>query len=212
MKRLGGVYDAIGDWDNLRLAFWRAAKSARRSSVVRRFEANLVGNLRALREDLSNECVRAGGYTQFVIYDPKERIIAAPSFRDRVLHHAIMNVCEPHFDRWLVHDCYACRKGKGRLAALERATAHAARNRWFLKLDIRKYFDSIPHERLLTAVHRANRGGSWNNTASNCRAANRNRNLPDNRNINLGFRPAPAPPAPDRMIPSDGTGQQPSPV
>jgi RNA-directed DNA polymerase len=154
MKRLGGVYDAIGDWDNLRLAFWRAAKSARRSSVVTKFEANLVGNLRALREDLSNECVRAGGYTRFVIYDPKERIIAAPSFRDRVLHHAIMNVCEPHFDRWLVHDCYACRKGKGRLAALERATAHAARNRWFLKLDIRKYFDSIPHARLLTAMER----------------------------------------------------------
>ncbi len=57
-------------------------------------------------------------------------------------------------------------------------------------------------------VNRVNRGGSWNNNAANCRAANRNRNNPDNRNNNLGFRPAPAPPAPDRMIQkSDGTGQ-----
>jgi formylglycine-generating enzyme required for sulfatase activity len=35
-----------------------------------------------------------------------------------------------------------------------------------------------------------NRGGSWNNDARNCRAANRNRNDPDNRDNNLGFRVA----------------------
>jgi len=32
------------------------------------------------------------------------------------------------------------------------------------------------------------RGGSWNNDANNCRSANRNRNTPDNRNTNNGFR------------------------
>ncbi|MEI2691326.1 MAG: SUMF1/EgtB/PvdO family nonheme iron enzyme [Anaerolineae bacterium] len=32
------------------------------------------------------------------------------------------------------------------------------------------------------------RGGSWNNSANNVRAANRNRNTPDNRNDNVGFR------------------------
>ena len=37
--------------------------------------------------------------------------------------------------------------------------------------------------------NRVNRGGSWNNNASNCRAANRNRNNPGSRN-SLGFRPA----------------------
>lgn len=36
--------------------------------------------------------------------------------------------------------------------------------------------------------NRVNRGGSWNNQASNCRSANRNRNDPSNRNNNLGFR------------------------
>ena len=36
--------------------------------------------------------------------------------------------------------------------------------------------------------NRVNRGGSWNNNARNCRSANRNRNDPDNRNNNLGFR------------------------
>jgi hypothetical protein len=34
------------------------------------------------------------------------------------------------------------------------------------------------------------RGGSWNNKSENLRAANRNRNEPDNRNNNIGFRVA----------------------
>ncbi|MDP7132634.1 MAG: SUMF1/EgtB/PvdO family nonheme iron enzyme, partial [Planctomycetota bacterium] len=39
-----------------------------------------------------------------------------------------------------------------------------------------------------TGENRVNRGGSWNNSARNCRSANRNRNNPGNRNNNLGFR------------------------
>lgn len=154
MKKQGDLYDAIWRWDNLRRAFWRASKAARRSEAVRKFEAALETNLRSLQDDLRNKCVSGSGFTRFVIHDPKKRVITAPSFRDRVLHHAIMNVCEPHFERWLVYDSYACRKGKGRLAALQRATSHAARNGWFLKLDIRKYFESIPHDRLMAAMGR----------------------------------------------------------
>jgi hypothetical protein len=37
-------------------------------------------------------------------------------------------------------------------------------------------------------ARRVVRGGAWNNTIDNCRASYRNRNTPDNRNNNLGFR------------------------
>src|SRR5205085_5119662 len=70
-------------------------------------------------------------------------------FAERVLHQAIMNVCEPYLDRWLIADTYACRRGKGRVAALHRARHFAQRFSRILKLDVRKYFDSVPHEGLL---------------------------------------------------------------
>ena len=60
------------------------------------------------------------------------------------------------------------------------------------------------------ATNRVNRGGSWNNNARNCRAANRNRNTPDNRNNNLGFRVAAAPPV-GMDFPAAGTGPLPVP-
>ena len=93
-------------------------------------------------------------YHQFTIFDPKQRLITAPCFRERVLHHAIMNVCEPVFERWLIADTFACRRGKGRIAALNRALQFSWRHGFFFKLDIRKYFDSVSHPILKTRLER----------------------------------------------------------
>jgi len=81
-------------------------------------------------------------------------VISAPCFAERVAHHAIMGVCEPVLDRWLIPDTFACRKGKGRIAAVARARHFARRFPFYLKLDIRKYFDSIPHGSLLARLEK----------------------------------------------------------
>jgi retron-type reverse transcriptase len=102
-----------------------------------------------LRAELLAGTVQLGDYHQFVIHDPKERVITAPCFRERVLHHAIMNVCEPIFERRLIDDTFACRRGRGRLVALDRTTHFSGRFENFLKLDVKKFFDSIPHQVLI---------------------------------------------------------------
>ncbi len=56
-----------------------------------------------------------------------------------------MNVCEPVFERWLIADSFACRKGKGRIAAPRRGTSFRRSFAYFLKLDMRRYFDSVSH-------------------------------------------------------------------
>jgi retron-type reverse transcriptase len=54
-----------------------------------------------------------------------------------------MNVCEPALERAAIFDSYACRKGRGQQAAVQRAASYARQHGWFLKMDIRRYFDSI---------------------------------------------------------------------
>jgi hypothetical protein len=111
-------------------------------------------NTDRLREELLGGTIELGVHHQFMVHDPKERLITAPCFRERVLHHAIMNVCGPVFERRLIDDTFACRKGKGRDASLLRTLVFSSRHAFFLKMDIRKYFDSIHHEILLAQLER----------------------------------------------------------
>ncbi len=149
MKRIGHLLERVAERENLRLAIARALRGKRDRPDARAFVRHLEGNLTSIRDELLSGCVTVGHFHQFVVRDPKERVITAPCFRERVLHHALMNVCEPVFERRLIPDTYACRRGKGRIAALLRARQFADRYRFFLKLDIRKYFDSVPHDTLV---------------------------------------------------------------
>ena len=154
MKRTGGLLPQIVEPDNLRLAFWKARKGKTGVAEVEAFRADLDENLLRLRHELLTGMVQVGEYHYFTIYDPKERVICAASFRERVLHHALMNVCHPVFERFQMDCSYATRPGKGTYAALERAQAYNARYTWYLKMDVRKFFDSISHEQLLALLRR----------------------------------------------------------
>jgi hypothetical protein len=154
MKRVGNLFDAITDRANLQLAVWKARRGKSTRPEACDYSKNLDTRLAELAVGLRNGTFPVGRFQQFVIRDPKERVITAPCFAERVLHHAIMNVCEPHFERWLIADTFACRVGKGRLAALERGFHFARSYGWFLRMDVRKYFDSICHETLNAALAR----------------------------------------------------------
>lgn len=154
MTREGHIIEAIAMPDNLRAAFWQAAKGKRAKGDCRRFQEGLDVHLEGLRADLLSGQAPVGEYHFFRIHDPKPRLICAAAFRERVLQHAVMNVCEPVLERAAVFDSYACRKGKGRLAAVGRARRFARRFEYFLKMDVRKYFDSVDHSVLIESLAR----------------------------------------------------------
>lgn len=146
MKRADGLYDLISEPENLGLAFEKAARGKRTRKDVIEFSLNLEVNLRKIRDNLLECRPDIGHYRFFRVRDPKQRTICAASFPERVLHHAVMNVCEPYLERYAIYDSYACRKGKGVHRALRRAQKFSRQYAWYLKLDIRKYFDSIDHD------------------------------------------------------------------
>lgn len=154
MKRTGHLFERILQRDNLRLAFWKAMKGKRDRPDAQAFAAQLEIELNGLTRPLQEGSLGFGISSQFTIFDPKERVITAPCFRERVVHHAIMNVCEPVFERWLIDDTFACRTGKGRIAALLRARQFSSRQPLAIKLDMRKYFDSVPQDILLANLAR----------------------------------------------------------
>jgi len=148
MKRAGYLWEQVLDYDNLLWAYHRAARGKSQKAEVRQFASRLEENLARLREEVDTGTFAYGRFHSFKVYEPKEREIHAAAFPERVLHHALMRVCEPAFERRLIHHCYACRSGKGRIKALEAATGFARANVWYMKMDVRKYFASIPHDRV----------------------------------------------------------------
>lgn len=139
------MFDALTSWDNLLLAYRRAAKGKRGKANVAWFEHRIEDNLLQLRQELIDKSYRPGPYASFFIHEPKRRLISAAPFRDRVVHHALCNVIEPIFERTFVADSFANRAGKGTHLALARCQEYARRYRFVLQCDVRQFFPSIDH-------------------------------------------------------------------
>lgn len=157
MKRYGHLFPQITAFPNLLRACRRAACGKKNKRYVSQFLQNMESNLLCIQRELESETYVWGDYYTFEITDPKPRIISAPSFRDRIVHHAICNVIEPIFDATFIDNSFACRKGKGALAgvfAYEKIIHHHPELVHVLKCDVRKFFPSVDHEVLFALIKR----------------------------------------------------------
>lgn len=145
MKRIGGLWDHLTSFSNLLAAFRQARRGKRHLPNVAAFEFNLEPELFRLQRELLDRSYTPGDFAMFQILEPKPRLISAAPFRDRVVHHALCRVLEPIYERRFIHDSYACRKGKGTHAAVDRFQHFARQHRHVLKCDVSKYFPSIDH-------------------------------------------------------------------
>lgn len=146
-------FEKIYDFQNLYRAHTIARKSKRNTREVIEFEMNLCENLARISDSLKNGSYRMQDYYSFAIHDPKYRVIHALHYRDRVVQHCICDqVLAPVLDKKLIYDNAACRIGKGTHFAIGRVSGFLhdyynkyGTNGYFLKCDIRKFFDNIDH-------------------------------------------------------------------
>jgi retron-type reverse transcriptase len=148
------LFEDIYSMENLYRAWHKVSLGRSAKASILNFYNNLDQNLASIADDLKNGGYRPGPYNRFLIKDPKERIISASPVRDRIVQHAIMNYYDQRFDRNLIYDSFACRVGKGTHKAVLRAFHFAKASLFFLKMDVRKYFDSIDHLTLKTLLRK----------------------------------------------------------
>lgn len=154
MKRYGHLWEQIVAFDNFVLAAEKTLRGHNRKPSITRFCFHLESELFKLQEELNRGTYRPSPFHAFWIFEPKPRQICAAPVRDRIVHHAICNVLDPIFERRMIFDTYACRRGKGSHAAVRRAQEMARRWPYYLQGDVQQYFASIPHEQLQTLLRR----------------------------------------------------------
>ena len=84
------------------------------------FEMNEAENLVKLWEELNNGTYEIGFSDAFIVTRPKYREVFAADFRDRIVHHIIINRTNKFFEEYFIEDTYNCRKGKGTLYGVKR--------------------------------------------------------------------------------------------
>jgi len=170
MRTHKNLYPEIYSIKNLVLAWRKARKGKTQKDDVIEFEEKLVTNLRALHNELKFQTYEPLPLKTFILRDPKSRKISKSDFRDRIVHHALVRVIEPIFDKTFIYDSCANRKGKGNLFAIKRfynfmrkVSKNGKTKGWFnnnqvkgycFKADIKHYFQEVDHKILLSIIRR----------------------------------------------------------
>jgi RNA-directed DNA polymerase len=154
MKRIADLFDEFSSFGNLWLAYEKAYKGCRSAYSSKEFYFKAEIEVLKLSDEIRFGSYHPLPYRYFSISDPKERIIAVAPFRDRVVHHAIVNMLEPIYEPVFDYHSYATRKGKGTHKAILYAQESLRKNQYFLKMDIQKYFDSVCQHTLKNMLQR----------------------------------------------------------
>lgn len=113
MKRHGNLFDQIACFENLLAAAKAAYRGKRFRDAPAEFHFALEANLLWLLDDLRSGNYKPGPYRSFRIFDPKERLISAAPYRDRVVHHAVCRIvdgCGVRPDSDSSDGCASCKK------------------------------------------------------------------------------------------------------
>ncbi len=139
------------------MAWDRFKKGKTKKKDIAMFEWNLEQNIFKLHRDLKNKTYYHSPYHSFSISDPKPRNIHKSSVRDRVLHHAIFQILYPIFEAGFINASFSCRKGYGTHfgvrflhETIRKVTSNGKIACYALKCDVKKFFDTIDHETLLS--------------------------------------------------------------
>lgn len=148
MKTWGNLWNQFTTEENFELAHISAKKGKSKQKLVQIFEKNPAENLSELRQSVINGTFHTSKYQSMTIYEPKKRIIYILPFKDRIEHHAIVNVLKPYYERYFIADSYACLDGRGQQAAVQRCMQALRRNTFCMEGDIHHFYPSIWHDKL----------------------------------------------------------------
>jgi RNA-directed DNA polymerase len=157
MTKINNVFTEIISYENLYLAYKEASICKRYRSNVAVFYNHLEENLIELQNELIWQTYLPKNPKQFYVYEPKQRLISAPDFRDRVVQHALVRVIEPFIDVHFISQSYACRKNRGLFNCLNQVQSYTRKIRgdvYFYSGDIHHYFPSVNHIVLKQTIRR----------------------------------------------------------
>jgi RNA-directed DNA polymerase len=146
-------------YENIYRQYLKCRKNKRGTINALKFEVNCEENLLDLKRQLDERSYCPSRSVCFMVTRPKSREIFAADFKDRIVHHILVDYLEKIWEPRFIFDSYACRKKKGIHGAVKRlqgfmreVTQNGSRKAYFIQLDIKNFFMSIDKDILYTII------------------------------------------------------------
>lgn len=154
--KLSNLWPQIADYDALLDAWKDVKKSKTTKPNILAYQSNLAVNLSQLERKLQDGEYQPSQHYEFWIKDPKPRLIQAPFLEDRIVQHAVCNALRIPLQQRLIFHTYSCLIGRGthRCSAELQSQLRNPRWKYYLSLDISKFFYSINHKVLYAEMCR----------------------------------------------------------
>ncbi|WP_052566739.1 reverse transcriptase domain-containing protein [Candidatus Magnetobacterium casense] len=212
--RLGEWLEPLFSFENLYGCYLKCRRNKRNTINALRFEINAEERLFDLSEELTTMAYSPSRTVCFVLERPKMREVIASDFRDRIVHHALVERLEAIYEPVFIYDSYACRKHKGIHGAVQRVKSfirkgsdNGKQKLYYLHMDIKNFFMTIEKGILYSLLQRKVRDETLlylssvviqHNPTQNCLIKGNRRllkhlpihkslfNAPDNRGLPVG--------------------------
>lgn len=159
-KTYNHLFDKITSYENLYAALHEAARGKKEKQEIQDTLFRRESTIHELHRELRNGTWFPSAYYEFLCKtEVKRRIIHAPTFRDRIVHHALCSIVTPLFLPKFIEDSYAVTPGKGTHKAVSRVQHFLRKARgtgsvYVLQCDIHHYYQSIRHDVLFEQIAR----------------------------------------------------------
>lgn len=155
-KKIENVYHKVIEFDNLYQSYKKALKGKNKyTKEALIFQEDETINLLKLQKELKNKTYKFGNYTSFYVYEPKKRLIHAPSFRDKIVQLALNNILKEYYNKTFIYDSYGSIDNKGTHRCVDKIQHNLRQGKWeygeqayIVKFDVKKFFYSIDRDKL----------------------------------------------------------------
>ena len=158
MKLHGYLFEKVCEVDNLWVAYRNARRGKASYRQIKEFDPVAEQRIPQLRQLLLAGEYRTSSYKVFSLIERGKRrtIHALPFYPDRIVHHAITQICAPFWERSLIRNTFAALPGRGIHDAVKRVTAATlgSEGLYVLKMDVKQFYPSVDHEVLKQIIRR----------------------------------------------------------
>ena len=163
MKSYNHLYEKFIETDNIKLAIEKSSIGKRDREDVQYYYYNMndediINKIRKYAMNFKNK-----EHKPIEIYDgivKKVRIIVVPKYEEQIIHHMVINVLEPIFLKGMYEHSNGSIPGRG-IHRTKKYTEKFIRKKenkkhikYCLKMDIKKYFNTIPHDKLIEKLEK----------------------------------------------------------